>query len=67
MFGDIFISVEQAMKQSNKYRHLLKRELTLLLIHGLLHLLGYDHLKKKENYEMRQKENEILQMCLKLK
>ncbi len=66
MFGDVFISVEQAKKQAREQGHLLKKELTLLVIHGVLHLLGYDHMTGKENFIMRQKEDNILQACLKL-
>ncbi len=67
MFGDVFISVEQANKQAKEQGHWLKKELTLLVIHGVLHLLGYDHMAEKENFIMRQKEDNILQACLKLK
>ncbi|MGL4383463.1 MAG: rRNA maturation RNase YbeY [Bacilli bacterium] len=41
--GDIFISVDQALIQAQEYHHSLKRELSFLFVHGLLHTLGYDH------------------------
>ncbi|MFW5979776.1 MAG: rRNA maturation RNase YbeY [Halanaerobiales bacterium] len=60
IWGDIIISVEQAKKQSEAYGHSLQREIGFLFTHGVLHLLGYDHKKKKEKKEMRNKEKEIL-------
>uniref|UniRef100_A0A7C4Y9R6 Endoribonuclease YbeY n=1 Tax=candidate division WOR-3 bacterium TaxID=2052148 RepID=A0A7C4Y9R6_UNCW3 len=55
--GDIYISIEQASRQ--KKRNLLK-ELKLLVIHGLLHLAGYNDTTKKERKIMRKKEREYL-------
>ncbi|MCK5534519.1 rRNA maturation RNase YbeY [bacterium] len=66
MFGDVFISVERAKKQAKEQNCPLKEELTLLVVHGVLHLLGYDHMTKKENLIMRRKESNILQACLDL-
>jgi probable rRNA maturation factor len=43
MLGDVVISVEQARRQAKEHGITLKREMAILLIHGLLHLLGYDH------------------------
>jgi len=41
--GEIILCYPQAKKQAKKLNHSLERELTILLIHGMLHLLGYDH------------------------
>lgn len=60
VLGDIYISLEQAEKQALEYGHSLKRELCFLSIHGLLHLLGYDHIEKEEERKMFQKQKEIL-------
>lgn len=58
--GDIYISLEKAKEQSVEYGVTLKEEVKRLLIHGILHLLGYDHEKgRKQAEEMRSKEDEI--------
>ena len=50
--GDIYISVEKAIEQANEYGPSLKRELSFLSVHGLLHLLGYDHMNKIDEEKM---------------
>ncbi|MDR0985445.1 MAG: rRNA maturation RNase YbeY [Mycoplasmataceae bacterium] len=52
LLGEIFICYQKAKQQANEYGHSLNRELTFLFIHGLLHLLGYDHLNKKQEHKM---------------
>ncbi|WKX02786.1 rRNA maturation RNase YbeY [Candidatus Mycoplasma mahonii] len=54
MFGDIFISYEKVFEQSKTYNHSQKREWCYLFSHGLLHLIGYDHVTKKNEEEMNQ-------------
>ena len=60
MLGDIYISIEKAEEQSKEYGHSLKRELSFLTIHGILHLLGYDHMTKEDEEVMFKKQDEIL-------
>ena len=54
--GDVFISVERAEDQAHKMGHSLKRELLLLALHGLLHLLGYDHESMDERVKLLEEE-----------
>ncbi len=58
--GDIAISLEIAKKQAEEYGHSLTRELGFLFLHGLLHLLGYEHYKPEAKKIMRAKEELIL-------
>lgn len=62
LLGDIIISVETAQRQADNLNHSMEKELTVLLIHGLLHLTGYDHEKDKEYKIMLGKESEILKI-----
>lgn len=60
--GDIFISLETAQRQSSQYKVILKEELKRLLVHGVLHLLGYDHEQSAYKKRMMQKkEQEIME------
>ena len=58
--GDIFISVPRAIVQSSRYKHSFYKELTLLVIHGFLHLLGYDHQNTRQKSIMDKKLKRIL-------
>jgi probable rRNA maturation factor len=56
--GSIIISIDKAKEKAKELGHTVDEELTLLFVHGLLHLLGYDH--EKDNGQMRQKEADII-------
>ncbi|MBI3972344.1 MAG: rRNA maturation RNase YbeY [Chloroflexi bacterium] len=58
--GDIAISVERARRQAGEYGHSFERELAYLLVHGVLHLLGYDHDTDEDQAAMRQVEESAL-------
>lgn len=60
LLGEIFISVDKAKEQANAYGHSLLREMSFLFVHGLLHLLGYDHMTKEEETIMFSLQEEIL-------
>jgi probable rRNA maturation factor len=58
--GDIFISIDRAIEQAKDYGHSIEREMGFLACHGLLHLLGYDHMEQVEETAMFQKQEQIL-------
>ena len=60
MLGDIYISIDRVRSQAKEYGHSEKRELYFLAIHGLLHLLGYDHMKEDDEKIMFAKQEEVL-------
>ena len=62
LLGDIIISIETATRQALEYGHSLERELAYLTVHGILHLLGYDHLIEEEKQEMRREEEYVLSL-----
>ena len=60
LLGDIYISYEKAMEQAKLYNHSVKREVFFLATHGILHLLGYDHMEEEDEKVMFGKQNELL-------
>ena len=46
--GDIFVNRKRILSQASEYGHSVKREFVFLFVHGLLHLLGYDHMKRED-------------------
>lgn len=60
MLGDIIISMPRAKLQAEEYGHSLEREVCFLTVHGVLHLLGYDHMTDEETREMRNLEDKVL-------
>lgn len=59
--GDIVISYQKMVEQANEYGHSTDRELAFLVVHGFLHLNGYDHMTAEEEAEMFGLQNEILE------
>jgi probable rRNA maturation factor len=58
--GEVIISYPQAVAQATEQGHSTERELALLVIHGILHLLGYDHEKTEDEARMRAREKDLL-------
>ena len=60
VLGDIVLSLERALEQSIEYNHYFEREASYLVVHSVLHLLGYDHMEEDEKKIMRSEEEKIL-------
>lgn len=60
MLGDIVVCVKIAKEQAEEFGHSLDREIYYLIVHSVLHLLGYDHELEEEKVEMRMLEKEIM-------
>jgi len=58
--GEVIISYPQAVEQAKEQGHSIERELALLIVHGILHLLGYDHEQPEEEKQMREREEKLL-------
>ena len=59
-FGDIVLSVPHAIAQAEEYGHSVEREVCYLIVHGLMHLAGYDHIEPEDKAEMRAEEEALL-------
>lgn len=60
VLGDIYISIDKTYEQAELYGHSVKRELCFLATHGILHLLGYDHMIEEEEKIMFKRQEELL-------
>ena len=61
ILGDIYICIDKMLEQAKEYCHSNKWELSFLTVHGLLHLLGYDHQTVEEEKEMFELQDKILE------
>ncbi|MBO5142422.1 MAG: rRNA maturation RNase YbeY [Clostridia bacterium] len=61
VLGDIIISIPKIKEQAEEYGHSYERELAYLTTHGMLHLLGYDHMIEEEKIVMREHEERVLE------
>ena len=60
VLGDIYISIDRVKLQAKDYGHSEKREICFLVVHGILHLLGYDHMNTSDEKVMFSKQDKIL-------
>lgn len=60
MLGDIVICSKRVIEQAEEFGHSKEREFVYLIVHSLLHLLGFDHIEEDDRIEMRTKEKEIM-------
>ena len=60
LIGSVAICCDRAREQAEEYGHSYERELHYLLVHGIMHCLGYDHMTDEEKAEMRAQEERIL-------
>lgn len=67
MLGDIVISTDTAKRQAEEFKHPVIVEVVILLIHGLLHLHGFDHIEEADRVVMRAKETEVFKHIVGLK
>lgn len=61
VLGDIILSVERAEEQAADYGHSLRREIAFLTVHGMLHLLGYDHMEEADRLEMETEQRYVME------
>ena len=60
MLGDIVLSAEHIIQQAKEYGHSRERELAFLVVHSMLHLMGYDHMEDEERIAMEERQRQIL-------
>ena len=61
VLGDLIISLERMRAQAAEYGHTELRELSFLTVHGMLHLLGYDHMEEEERLEMEEEQRRVME------
>ena len=60
LIGSVAVCCDRAKEQAEEYGHSFERELHYLLVHGIMHCLGYDHMTDEDKAEMREKEEQVL-------
>ena len=64
LLGDVIICAQKAVEQGEEFGHGLTREMTYLAVHGMLHLLGYDHMEEEDKKVMRAREEILRELDL---
>ena len=62
LIGSIVLCREKIIAQAKEYGHTVQREITYLIVHGLMHLFGFDHMTEEDKKEMRTKEKQALKL-----
>ena len=62
MLGDIVLSADRIREQAREYGHSEKREYAFLIVHSMLHLIGYDHMREEERIVMEEKQRVIMEL-----
>ena len=60
--GDMVISLDRAISQAEEFGHSQEREIAFLAVHGILHILGYDHADETREKRMLRKQNQIMDL-----
>lgn len=60
LLGSIAVCTKRAREQAEEYKHSYERELHYLIVHGIMHCLGYDHMEENDKAQMREQEEKIL-------
>ena len=61
ILGDIIISIDRAKSQAEEFGHSIRREIVFLTVHGILHLLGYDHMEETDRLEMESEQKFMME------
>lgn len=67
ILGDIILCGKKIKEQAKKYGHSQKRELSFLIVHSMLHLIGYDHIKKADAEEMEKEQQRLMDEVLRIR
>lgn len=62
VLGDIVISQDRVFSQADDYGHSVKREFAFLIVHSMLHLIGYDHIQENDREIMENKQRQIMEI-----
>ncbi|MCR4923192.1 MAG: rRNA maturation RNase YbeY [Lachnospiraceae bacterium] len=62
ILGDIVISIDRMVKQAGEYGHGIRREYAFLIVHSMLHLIGYDHIEEADRLLMEEKQKVIMEL-----